>query len=68
MGVFLGMKYHILEMQKTFGGSIVNFASIAGLNGMPYAGPYSANKTCCCWTYKIRCFRLCHSKTSASML
>jgi NAD(P)-dependent dehydrogenase (short-subunit alcohol dehydrogenase family) len=29
---------------KTGGGSIVNLASIAGLNGIPYAGPYAATK------------------------
>ncbi|WP_063870898.1 SDR family NAD(P)-dependent oxidoreductase [Paenibacillus sp. Root444D2] len=44
MGVFLGMKYQILEMLKSGGGSIVNLASIAGLNGIPYAGPYAATK------------------------
>ena len=44
MGVYLCMKYEIQEMLKNGGGSIVNLASIAGLNGIPYAGPYAATK------------------------
>ena len=32
-GVFLGMKYAILEMQNTGGGSIVNISSISGIVG-----------------------------------
>jgi len=38
------MKFEIQQMLKTGGGSIVNLASIAGLNGIPYAGPYAATK------------------------
>ncbi|MQG76680.1 MAG: glucose 1-dehydrogenase [SAR202 cluster bacterium] len=33
-GVFLGMKYAILEMRKTGGGSIINISSISGFVGM----------------------------------
>jgi NAD(P)-dependent dehydrogenase (short-subunit alcohol dehydrogenase family) len=44
MGVYLGMKYEIQQMLKNGGGSIVNLASIAGLSGIPYAGPYAATK------------------------
>lgn len=44
MGVYLCMKLEIQQMLKTGGGSIVNLASIAGLNGIPYAGPYAATK------------------------
>lgn len=33
MGVYLCMKYEIQQMLKNGGGSIVNLASIAGLNG-----------------------------------
>jgi NAD(P)-dependent dehydrogenase (short-subunit alcohol dehydrogenase family) len=44
MGVYLCMKYEIGQMLKTGGGSIVNLASIAGLNGIPWAGPYAATK------------------------
>ncbi|RCW42453.1 SDR family NAD(P)-dependent oxidoreductase [Paenibacillus prosopidis] len=45
MGIFFCMKHAIQQMLKQGeGGSIVNLASIAGLNGMPYAGPYAATK------------------------
>lgn len=43
-GLYLCMKYEIEQMLKNGGGSIVNLASIAGLNGIPYAGPYAATK------------------------
>jgi NAD(P)-dependent dehydrogenase (short-subunit alcohol dehydrogenase family) len=44
MGIYLCMKYEIQQMLKNGGGSIVNLASIAGLNGIPYVAPYSATK------------------------
>jgi NAD(P)-dependent dehydrogenase (short-subunit alcohol dehydrogenase family) len=44
LGVYFGMKYQIRQMLKNGGGAIVNLASIAGLNGIPYTGPYSATK------------------------
>lgn len=44
MGLFLCMKYEIQQMISDGGGSIVNLASIAGLNGMPYSGTYAATK------------------------
>ena len=44
MGVYLCMKYELLQMLEDGGGSIVNLASIAGLNGIPYVGPYCATK------------------------
>lgn len=43
-GVFYGMKYAIQSMLNTNGGVIVNLASIAGLNGIPYAAQYCATK------------------------
>lgn len=43
-GLYLCMKYEIEQMLKNGGGTIVNLASIAGLNGIPYAGPYAATK------------------------
>src|SRR2546428_10439752 len=43
-GLSLCMKYEIAQMLKSGDGSIVNLASIAGLNGMPYVGPYAATK------------------------
>jgi NAD(P)-dependent dehydrogenase (short-subunit alcohol dehydrogenase family) len=44
MGVYLCMKYELQQMSRNGGGSIVNLASIAGLNGIPYAGPYATTK------------------------
>lgn len=44
LGMYLCMKYEIQEMIKTGRGSIVNLASIAGVNGIPYVAPYSATK------------------------
>lgn len=43
-GVFLCMQAELKAMLKTGGGSIVNIASLAGLNGMPYGCSYSAAK------------------------
>jgi len=44
IGVYLCMKYEIQQMLKNGGGSIVNVASIAGLNGIPWSGPYASTK------------------------
>ncbi len=44
LGVYFGMKYQIQQMLRNGGGSIVNLASIAGLNGIPYTGAYCATK------------------------
>ena len=44
LGVYFLMKYEIAQMQKQGKGSIVNLASIAGLNGLPYTGPYASTK------------------------
>jgi NAD(P)-dependent dehydrogenase (short-subunit alcohol dehydrogenase family) len=44
MGVFWCMKYQIKQMLKQGNGSIVNLASIAGLNGIPWVSTYSATK------------------------
>lgn len=43
-GVFLGCKHAIPEMMKTGGGSIVNTASNAGLQGAPMLSTYCASK------------------------
>jgi NAD(P)-dependent dehydrogenase (short-subunit alcohol dehydrogenase family) len=43
-GLYLCMKYEIQQMERNGGGAIVNLASIAGLNGMPWSGPYAATK------------------------
>ena len=44
LGVYYGMKYAIRAMLKTGGGTIVNLASIAGLNGLIYTAQYCATK------------------------
>ncbi|KAB8173158.1 SDR family NAD(P)-dependent oxidoreductase [Microbispora catharanthi] len=44
-GLFLCLQREIREMLASGrGGAIVNLASIAGLNGIPYSGPYAATK------------------------
>ncbi|MBD9553346.1 glucose 1-dehydrogenase [Pantoea sp. PNT01] len=44
LGLYYCMKYELQQMVKQGHGSIVNLASIAGLNGMPWAGTYAATK------------------------
>lgn len=44
LGVYYGMKYAIRAMLQTGGGTVVNVASIAGLNGLPYTAQYAATK------------------------
>lgn len=44
MGVYYSMKYEIAQMLKQGGGSIVNLASIAGLNGFQWTGTYVGTK------------------------
>src|ERR1700682_1420569 len=43
-GVFLSMKYEVLAMLQSGGGSIVNMSSTAGLQGVRGMGAYSAAK------------------------
>jgi NAD(P)-dependent dehydrogenase (short-subunit alcohol dehydrogenase family) len=43
-GVWLCLKYEILQMLKGGGGTIVNMSSVAGLMGSPSAAPYCASK------------------------
>lgn len=43
-GLWLSMKYEILEMLKLGGGCIVNTSSISGLVGMPASSIYAASK------------------------
>lgn len=44
LGVALCMKYEIAAMLARGGGSIVNIASLSGLDGVPMMAPYSAAK------------------------
>lgn len=44
LGVYYSMKYELTHMVQQGSGAIVNLASIAGLNGIPYAGPYASTK------------------------
>lgn len=44
LGVYYCMKYEINQMLKQGKGAIVNLASIAGLNGIPFTGTYCATK------------------------
>jgi NAD(P)-dependent dehydrogenase (short-subunit alcohol dehydrogenase family) len=43
-GVWLCLKYEILQMLKQGGGAIVNMGSVTGLTGSPGAAAYSASK------------------------
>ena len=43
-GVWLCMKYEILQMRKQGRGAIVNMSSVAGLNGSFASAPYTASK------------------------
>jgi NAD(P)-dependent dehydrogenase (short-subunit alcohol dehydrogenase family) len=43
-GVFFGMKYQVPVMLKQGGGSILNVASMAGINGAPKLAAYAAAK------------------------
>ncbi|KAH6648693.1 short chain dehydrogenase [Truncatella angustata] len=44
LGVFWSMKYQLKQMLKQKSGSIVNLASMAGLNGIPASATYAATK------------------------
>ena len=44
VGLYFCMKYQIAQMRKQGQGSIVNLASIAGLNGIPWGATYAATK------------------------
>ena len=44
LGLYFCMKYEIAQMRKQGQGAIVNLASIAGLNGIPWGGTYAATK------------------------
>ena len=43
-GAMLGMKYQVPHMLAGGGGSIINLASTAAINGLAYCAPYAASK------------------------
>ena len=43
-GTWLGLKYQIPHMLAAGRGSIINLASTAALNGLPFVAPYAATK------------------------
>jgi NAD(P)-dependent dehydrogenase (short-subunit alcohol dehydrogenase family) len=44
LGLYFCMKHEIRQMHSQGGGAIVNLASIAGMNGIPWASAYAATK------------------------
>lgn len=44
LGLYYCMKYEIAQMLRQGSGAIVNLASIAGLNGIPWGATYAATK------------------------
>jgi NAD(P)-dependent dehydrogenase (short-subunit alcohol dehydrogenase family) len=44
MGMYFSMKHELAQMLKQSSGAIVNLASIAGLNGIAWAGAYGSTK------------------------
>jgi NAD(P)-dependent dehydrogenase (short-subunit alcohol dehydrogenase family) len=44
LGLYYCMKYELRQMAAQGGGAIVNIASVAGLNGIPWAGTYASTK------------------------
>lgn len=44
LGVYFSMKHELAQMLQQGHGAIVNLASIAGLNGIAWAGPYGSTK------------------------
>jgi 3(or 17)beta-hydroxysteroid dehydrogenase len=79
-GTFLGCKHVVGTMKSTGGGAIVNVASIASLQGMPYAAAYCAAKGavealtrsvavhCAEMKYAIRCNSLHPGPIDTSMV
>ena len=54
-GVWLSMKYEILEMIRAGGGAIVNTSSGAGVVGVSTTANIYRKQTCCAWTDQISC-------------
>lgn len=79
-GTFFGCKHAVLAMKKSGGGTIVNVASVASLQGEPYVAAYSAAKGavealtrsvavhCAQFKYPIRCNSLHPGPISTPMV
>ena len=62
-GVFLGTKHAILAMRSTGGGSIINVASVSGINAYPEASAYGTSKAAVRHFSKIAAIECADAKT-----
>jgi 3(or 17)beta-hydroxysteroid dehydrogenase len=62
-GVFLGTKHAILAMRSRGGGSIINVASVSGINAYPEASAYGASKAAVRHFSKIAAIECADAKT-----
>jgi 3(or 17)beta-hydroxysteroid dehydrogenase len=63
-GVFLGTKYAIVTMRSRGGGSIINVASVSGVNAYPEASAYGSSKAAVRHFSKIAAIECADAKTS----
>jgi 3(or 17)beta-hydroxysteroid dehydrogenase len=62
-GVFLGTKHAILAMRSAGGGSIINVASVSGINAYPEANAYGVSKAAIRHFSKIAAIECADAKT-----
>jgi NAD(P)-dependent dehydrogenase (short-subunit alcohol dehydrogenase family) len=62
-GVFLGTKYGINAMRSGNGGSIINVASVSGINAFPGASAYGATKAAVRLLSKVAAIECADAKT-----
>jgi 3(or 17)beta-hydroxysteroid dehydrogenase len=62
-GVFLGTRHAILAMRSTGGGSIINVASVSGINAYPEASVYGSSKAAVRNFSKIAAIECADAKT-----
>jgi 3(or 17)beta-hydroxysteroid dehydrogenase len=63
-GLFLGTKNAILAMRSRGGGSIINVASVSGINAYPEASAYGASKAAVRLFSKIAAIECANTKTA----
>lgn len=63
-GVFLGTKHAILAMRSSGGGSIINVASVSGINAYPEASAYGASKAAVRLFSKIAAIECANTSTT----